>query len=378
MNSFFFTPEDRQILIDNKDEILARNHSTLCILSSLSFTLVWIMFFLSSHLEGFKELSNVYLAFALIQTVEIVTLYFFVPHHMGMVQPLGYFSLFLFHSFGIISGVFFNRDYTAGTFFAFLYIIPLLLIDRPMRIHLVTVLAVCVFCVSSYLLKTEVNHNTDIVNALCNMFISIFISTHLTNIKLREIDARRKLIYQRDTDILTGLPNRRKLFERLAQTENVSSGEKLCGVLMMDIDLFKMFNDTYGHQAGDDCLKKIGEVFLSFSKDTELEFYRYGGEEFLALSFSHSYEELEAIAKKINLFVKELNIPMSTSNHKVVTVSIGFSHVSTCEPLGYRKFISDADFALYYAKYSGRNTFCANNKVPKNFALSNTLGSSFR
>ena len=158
------------------------------------------------------------------------------------------------------------------------------------------------------------------------------------------------------SDGLTGVSNRRKFDQVLEEAWN-SSGEpdSKLGLLMLDIDLFKNYNDTYGHQKGDECLKAIGKMLLDCTDNSGSFVARYGGEEFVVLIKNTDEENFRVQALKILKGVEELKIDHSKSPFKYVTISLGGI-------LTYRKGNSKpedklklADEALYRAKQKGRN-----------------------
>lgn len=152
--------------------------------------------------------------------------------------------------------------------------------------------------------------------------------------------------------MLTGLPNRRKLFETLAALETADA-EKPSGIMMFDIDHFKDFNDRYGHAAGDRCLSCIGEVLKNFAQNFRLQFYRYGGEEFLAMAYGYSEKELFSIAESLRIAVQNTDM----DGHRA-TVSIGVTYCGGEQIRNYDNVIVRADEAAYAAKRTGRNKVC--------------------
>jgi diguanylate cyclase (GGDEF)-like protein len=184
-------------------------------------------------------------------------------------------------------------------------------------------------------------------------------------IKTSLLENNRIYEMQRDTDVLTGLPNRRKLYEELDQKQKASS-ERLEAVYMVDIDLFKNFNDTYGHQAGDDCLHRIGSSLNSVGLLTGIDFFRYGGEEFIGLVRAknmHGYVTdissfpFEENAQKLLDEIRSLEIPCNVAFSPVVTVSCGYAVAPKDEISSREALLEMADEALYQAKERGRNQF---------------------
>ena len=159
-------------------------------------------------------------------------------------------------------------------------------------------------------------------------------------------------------DGLTGLANRRHFDEFLdLEQRRCARMEHPLSLVLLDIDHFKLFNDTYGHQAGDDCLKKIAYVLKCFTKRPSDLAARYGGEEMAAILGNTAVNEAEKIAISILDQVRKLGIPNEHSSvSSVVTASIG---VSTFYPAkggnDIDALIGAADSALYLSKDSGRN-----------------------
>lgn len=165
--------------------------------------------------------------------------------------------------------------------------------------------------------------------------------------------------YDRRRDFLTGLRNRQDMFDML---QDVLSGkrERINAIFLMDIDDFKKLNDNYGHIYGDKCLKKIGSALNNYAKNNDIYFYRYGGEEILAISFD-AKKNAKTIAKELSKMIVALNIKRDDSDYGVVTVSIGY----TCDNKHYEKMIDKADNAMYQAKHQGKNQFVCFEEMPR-------------
>jgi diguanylate cyclase (GGDEF)-like protein len=165
-----------------------------------------------------------------------------------------------------------------------------------------------------------------------------------------------RLTVMASIDMLSGLANRRGFQSRLdfewmkAQQYNTE-----LSLLMIDVDHFKLYNDTYGHPEGDACLTKLGETLAGIAADTIGFAGRYGGEEFcLLLPNTESARALE-IGEQVRQAVLSQAMPHITSVHQTVTVSVG---VATTKPSDAQRpgdLIEAADAALYAAKHRGRN-----------------------
>ena len=157
-------------------------------------------------------------------------------------------------------------------------------------------------------------------------------------------------------DLVSGLANRRGFQSRLdfEWMKALQSNSQL-SVLMIDVDHFKLFNDTYGHPEGDACLSRIGEV-LATTADTCAGFAaRYGGEEFCLLLPNSNAARATQVAEKVRATVEGLAIPHLTSACKTVTVSVGVATITPGAAQPQDDLIEAADAALYAAKRRGRN-----------------------
>ena len=157
-------------------------------------------------------------------------------------------------------------------------------------------------------------------------------------------------------DMLSGLANRRGFQSRLDfEWMKAQQYDAALSLLMIDVDHFKLFNDTYGHPEGDVCLSRLGETLAGISAETMGFAGRYGGEEFcLLLPNTDAVRALE-IGETVRAAVQALAMPHATSLYQTVTVSVG---VACTKPNAVQRpgdLIEAADAALYAAKHRGRN-----------------------
>lgn len=183
--------------------------------------------------------------------------------------------------------------------------------------------------------------------------------------------ANRELAELSGSDALTRLANRRRMEEQLhEQWRRLARARLPMSVLMIDVDHFKQFNDRHGHQAGDECLRRmaaLAEASVQRATDTVA---RYGGEEFIAILPETSGADAMLIAEKFRATVEEADmgapdaIP-GTALH--ITVSVGVSTAVPESALSPETLISSADRALYEAKLKGRNqvVFCPPGGSPR-------------
>jgi diguanylate cyclase len=158
-----------------------------------------------------------------------------------------------------------------------------------------------------------------------------------------------------NTDALTGLANRRSLetFLRAAQIAAMEAGTPL-SILMIDIDHFKKFNDSFGHQVGDQVLRLVGKVLRESVRDCDLA-ARYGGEELMAILPGAPIEACAEAAERIRRRISEARLTRRTTGEEIssVTVSIGVAQFRMAESAD--GMIERCDRALYQAKHAGRN-----------------------
>jgi diguanylate cyclase (GGDEF)-like protein len=133
-----------------------------------------------------------------------------------------------------------------------------------------------------------------------------------------------------------------------------SNGE--LALLMIDVDHFKPFNDTYGHPEGDTCLARIGEALAALAEATGGFAARYGGEEFCLLMPNTGAGRALEVGEMVRSTVQNLLIPHSTSSYQAVTVSVGVAGTRPNEGLRPSDLLEAADASLYAAKRNGRNT----------------------
>jgi diguanylate cyclase (GGDEF)-like protein len=179
-----------------------------------------------------------------------------------------------------------------------------------------------------------------------------------SQVMLAELHAlNRKFEALSMTDALTGIANRRHFDTVLASEWNraLRLGQPLA-VALLDIDWFKKYNDHYGHQAGDECLRNVANVFAATVCRTGDLVARYGGEEFVFIAPTTNGECALAIAKKVCAALQALALPHEMSDYGFITASIGVAaviprnHEDTSDRL-----LKAADDVLYHAKQQGRN-----------------------
>lgn len=180
--------------------------------------------------------------------------------------------------------------------------------------------------------------------------------TRMKRIETELLEANRKLKALSDTDGLTGLANRRH-FDTALHDEwgrYQRSGSPFA-LILIDIDYFKIYNDQYGHQMGDDCLKRIAAVLQESARRSGDLAARYGGEELVVIAIDTDLAGAQRMAEQIRRAVESLDIMNAHIPAGRVTVSIGVSSIAHAEYPNQQLLLKAADMALYRAKRDQRN-----------------------
>lgn len=178
----------------------------------------------------------------------------------------------------------------------------------------------------------------------------------LSNVKLEELNDKLKKMAL--IDGLTGIPNRRRFDAYYKEEYEICvKEEKFLSLLFLDIDYFKDYNDYYGHQLGDECLKKLAAALNScITGLSEGIVARYGGEEFVCVLPNSNDVKAKQVAQELKERMEQLQIPhVKSPVSKNVTVSIGLITVKPNSTTNRNNILKQADQALYQAKTSGRN-----------------------
>lgn len=178
-------------------------------------------------------------------------------------------------------------------------------------------------------------------------------------IERRTASLRRAVEALRDesrTDSLTGVGNYRAYRQWIEEGwREIAASGGLLGVLQVDIDQFKQYNDRYGHPQGDACLRRIAELLRSEGAHCQARVARTGGEEFTLLCTRCDRQALQALAQRLVEAAAELDLPHEDSSFRRVTLSVGLASQVWRAGTSPEEVIAAADAALYAAKRGGRN-----------------------
>jgi len=208
-----------------------------------------------------------------------------------------------------------------------------------------------------YPLQLQVAANVTLLSVVIfSLFVSYSLERQFRRKYLLEIKSRlqnRMLDAMSHQDPLTGLQNRRSLDASLA---SIGSSAEIVSAIIVDIDHFKKFNDTAGHQAGDRCLKSVASLLQETLIEENATVFRYGGEEFLILLAGKGTREAHAIAERLRRRIEGASLRhpgLPGTAH--VTASFGVATGPAHGSVAIEEVIGGSDAALYAAKRNGRN-----------------------
>jgi diguanylate cyclase (GGDEF)-like protein len=175
-------------------------------------------------------------------------------------------------------------------------------------------------------------------------------------LSLRDRAKNRELDRMSRRDALTGLGNRRFLEETLVACEQDDELRGPLSIVLLDIDHFKLFNDTSGHQAGDLCLKRVAGILQAELRSHADHAFRFGGEELIVVLPNTVHPKAIGIAERIRQAIEGAAIPHpALAAGSVVTASFGVASSRPAHAMRAVEVVADADAALYTAKRNGRN-----------------------
>ncbi|MCE0494996.1 GGDEF domain-containing protein [Vibrio salinus] len=265
---------------------------------------------------------------------------------------------------GLPASWFFNGG-SQGPTLAFIYILVIYSVVILCEVKylngytvLIMVLLPVIFYLGEYYFPASVSGYTNpeqrvadlifcnVVSVLVLVTIMLTYTRTLKKEVQRANDYSRQLQIVSETDSLTSLKNRIYSVNALQLAKKAN---KPFNIILLDIDHFKNINDTYGHDVGDVVLKKISDILKNFSRFNGALVSRYGGEEFLVVTFFQTFEQTMRLAESLRIAVNGINYSLSEK----VTISLGVAKSMDSED--YLTVIKRADRALYESKHRGRN-----------------------
>ena len=278
-------------------------------------------------------------------SVLVIILFFILKKDSLIAQFIIYISIsLLFLLGGLISLN--NPNVPATTFIVFLLIAPLFMIDKPFFMAIELSIAAIIFLVFMHGIKPQNIWYIDLVNVGTFTVVGIFLNVIANAIRIREFVLTRTINIQKDMDEMTGLKNKGALTREINQF--LEDETKTKGIMfMLDIDRFKMINDTYGHDIGDSVISQLGAFLGTLFINNEIV-GRFGGDEFII--FIKDTDDLEVARKK----AEEIAIGSAANvllpvEEETISVSIGVAIYHGLER-NYSELFKKADIALYKSK----------------------------
>ena len=337
----------------NKTKDLAKNENysnflLLCNVGGVVLSVLTVVSMINEYLEKYREVFGIFtVAFIMLAVV----FRFYVKWHKKILMPMCYLASAILLAIAIVIGPVLDSETLSTTFFILLFIVALLIVDLPMRVAMLFVLAGAGFCVA-VIINRDVMMTHDLVNCAIFLPVSLIMETKVEKRKFEQFSLQRQIERERDTDGLTTMLTRdagQRMIELLLKDGSV----KKASLVMMDLDNFKDVNDTYGHPAGDTLLETVGDILEHSFRDTDV-LVRFGGDEFmLFLPDISEKEDVKVCMEKIRTHLTAMTaIP---GHEQTASFGVAFfpEHGKTFEEL-----FKQADKALYAAKWRGKDTSC--------------------
>lgn len=224
-----------------------------------------------------------------------------------------------------------------------------------------TFLATRLYCCFFQPIRSDIQTNISQTLYLFNAMFSFFMLIYFSILFKKSIDYKQQKLNEQNMELkkiagidpLTGLMNRRSMYEQLHKSEALRNGGGVYSITICDIDNFKRVNDTYGHGCGDDVLKKAAEVITAAAEKSS-GVCRWGGEEFLILFNDSQTEKAAEITENIRRSIEKADFSFESGNPNI-TMTFGVAGTESFPELGLDLLIAKADERLYHGKKSGKN-----------------------
>lgn len=344
---------EEQIIRQNAAAINAANGRMLTVILMIGIVIFALLWGLTFVLADYRPLRIVY--GLIIVSLVFVHVLSQLPSMKTSAIVWLYCAFCAYAANTAFCGIFITPGGSGVMILGCLVLLPTLTLDVSWRVNLVEVVTGVVYLILVVPNKTGMAGENELVNVCAFAAASLAAGGFLRRARLENFELERQTALRETTDYLTGLSNRRKLFEFLSENEHRDCTAPITGMLMIDVDYFKLYNDSYGHLAGDECLRRIGNYLKHLSESYPVTFFRYGGEEFLGTTNDFSREELVCFCDKLLSDVRGMRIENRAVARGQVTISIGMTLAEPTAERHYECMISEADSALYFAKRNGRD-----------------------
>ncbi len=367
LQTWLYNGVDRQFYIDHAVDINHHNEKILNILSRFAVFCFGFYLLCSLFIVHLRDTLPLYLTYFIV----LVLFNLFLKHlrhksHRLSVLLRHIFSaLCLSHS--LLLGTVFSPTHNATMFFVLSLALTTVFYTPVLESMLFNLAFGLIFLKLSFVLKPPEFATIDCCNWIACYGVICIVGYSLSHAQANIMKNHDALETACNTDELTGLNNRRSMNQYLAHAYRLSSRVYIA---ILDVDDFKIYNDTYGHIQGDDCLQAVAAVLSEKSRQYGYYVARYGGEEFCIIDTVHSAAEMQTMVQDILDSVYALHIKNEHSPQPYVTLSAGIASkedyvTQTCFDL-----LHFADEALYTAKEGGKNTLIFLDNAQDVFAYS--------
>ncbi len=327
-----------------KKDAYVSNFEVWRVLHFLMAAVFGALFISSLRYDLMKANTWLYLS-AFVYSLLVIYLFFVLKKDSIIAQFLIYLSMSLLFLFGCVLSLK-RPEIPAVTFIAFLLITPMIMIDKPFFMAIELSAASAVFLLWTHGVKPHDVWVIDLGNVISFTFVGIFLNVIANSLRIREFILSRKIRIQKDTDDLTGLKNKGALTREINQfLQDQSKGKGL--LFMMDVDRFKSINDRYGHDVGDEVIRRLGGILGEMFTHGEVV-GRFGGDEFI--TFIGNTDDQETACRLAGEIVRRVSEKVTLpDSSQSVSLSIGIAVYNGAEH-NYSEIFKKADIALYEAK----------------------------
>ena len=347
---------------DNKASVTENNQKTLCTLNIICFIVVFGYFCASLNVFSEWQVTRVYagavILHAVILPIVLIRYKKKTRSYKEVSIACSMFQLYVMTFTGIMSIIpvemnqpaVYYMPMTVAFMVAFTYTFY-----QAMGLMLVEM---AVYMLASFLTKSIAVFSVDLFSCIFGIVLAGYVAKILYSYRAREHEAKQRL-------------RRMGMVDRLTSTYNKASTEFLCNEFMrshptsdcvmviVDFDNFKTVNDTYGHQAGDVCLKQVADRLKMLEKHDGITAFRYGGDEFVVLYMNLGEVRVREIAEELRRQIRELKVEHSYSQiSDIVSISQGICWGYPVKDQRMEDYLHAADDALYQVKKSERGKIC--------------------
>ena len=349
-NNILYAGYKKETFSKYHEDIEKSNKKVLDAILKMAIIILALLFILSCFHPLFIINRRIYLSTEIV----LMVAYFVIRTRTKdkYVLWLLYAVVFVGYHFGIIMGTVNLQDGNAVTVCVLIMITPLFILDYPYRILIFNIIVFVLFSYFAIRYKVPRYADEDIMNMVMFLVCSSAIVYYAIHTKLKSIINQVQVIVQRDTDFLTKVCSREAISNYI---EMAISQHKTGSLFLIDVDKFKLFNDNFGHDVGDEILIAVAEALHVCAKDKG-QVGRFGGDEFVVFFPDMTQEsELQMISQAM---LREADQTVRKDVLELrVTLSIGVAVISEPGTEDFDSLYKKADESLYDVKERGRNGF---------------------